>query len=275
MGLERLQAEIDAQARTQAAAARAQTDEAVNAIESDARQKAATQIENARTAAAKESEGKVGEVYAAKLAAKKLLSEAMQAAVTRAFSDVRGELARVADSPEYPAILERLVKKALKEMPGEAVLHGRKADTALLSKYGKVGHPIDTIGGVRVTRHDGKLALNATFEALIESNAEDIQARAFKELFGSSSKIQLDLPVQTGPTGSLETASTGAMTVEKKETDAMTRRFKLGLKPSAKPKTAAKKTKPAPKPAKTAAVKSKSKPAPSKRPVIASTIKRH
>ncbi len=215
MSLEILHAELDTQRRNAVQKVRHDAEVATAQIESDAREKATALIANAREAASQEASRKGSEVNAAKQSGKKLLSEAQQAAVQRVFSDVRTELAAIARSQEYPAILERLTTRAVKSLGSrEFVLRGRKSDGPLLAKWGKVGPALDAIGGVRVETPDGKVAMNATFDALLESHAEEVRQRAFKELFGKNANLELELPVEMAATAYMETMGDGRVTVE-------------------------------------------------------------
>ncbi|VVB66694.1 V-type ATP synthase subunit E [Candidatus Gugararchaeum adminiculabundum] len=137
------------------------------------------------------AESEKGErIAAARLNAKKLISEAQEEVVAKVIGQVQDELESMRKKKQYQDFLAKAIKSALKEIPGDAIVQVNKDDLAAVKGIRgiTVGAPIDCAGGAIVSSKDGTVRVNATFESLIEEKKDEIRRQVFKELFGGKNK---------------------------------------------------------------------------------------
>ncbi|OIO24504.1 hypothetical protein AUJ65_01100 [Candidatus Micrarchaeota archaeon CG1_02_51_15] len=129
-------------------------------------------------------------ISTARLKARKEIANARNSIVDEAMLELKKELKSLADDSgrksEYKQVFSALAKQASEEIGANAVLHCRKADVALAKSFGKVGEPIECIGGVIASTQDGLEIADNTFEALLEENSDVLRAEAHKRIFGGA-----------------------------------------------------------------------------------------
>lgn len=130
------------------------------------------------------------------LQAKRIESDAREEAVQGVLDNARTELKQFASSGRYEKTFEGLVREAVKSLgEKEFVLKVNARDKKLASKHGRV-ETIDTIGGVTVSKPDGSIQVNNTFEALLEQKEDDLRQEAFEQLFPSRKSSSAKAPVK-------------------------------------------------------------------------------
>lgn len=184
MGIDELKQEISESTRKQADALLEQARAQAKAIVDEARKEAKRIEAEGRKKSLAEAEKKKIEVYAAKLQARKITSEAEDAVVRKVFDEMRGQLESFADSKDYEKVLVKLAKQAVAELGGDAVLLVRKKDAALVKGVAKLSpKAIDCIGGVIAETQDARVRVDNTFEALLEEHADEIRQKVFEDFF--------------------------------------------------------------------------------------------
>ena len=137
------------------------------------------------------AESEKGErIAAARLNAKKLISEAQEEVVAKVIEQVQDELESMRRKKQYQDFLAKAIRSALKEIPGDAIVQVNKDDLPTVKSMRgiTVGAPIDCSGGAIISSKDGSVRVNATFESLIEEKKDEIRRQVFKELFGGKNK---------------------------------------------------------------------------------------
>lgn len=120
-------------------------------------------------------------IQRARLEALKIVGEAREALVDSALEQIRGHLANIRNSPDYPAILSHLLKEALGEfdtaLDEDCVsLEADPRDRPLLEKILHeelmvnlpVSYTLECWGGLIVRSQDGRVAVINTLEARLE-----------------------------------------------------------------------------------------------------------
>lgn len=183
MGLDELRQEINKQASKETRKIRHDAEKEAQKILSEAREQAkALLAKEAEKTKAEVAQKEVG-VYAARLQAKKIVADARNAVLGEALNEVKRELAKIAESRDYHKIFDQLAEEGKHIIGKECVLHVNKRDAPLAKKYGNVVPTLDSIGGVVVTSHDGRLRIDNSFEALLEEHANELKQMAFEQFF--------------------------------------------------------------------------------------------
>lgn len=136
-----------------------------------------------------------GIVYRAKLEAKNELIVAQEEVVSEAFELAKKRLAGLAESDDYPGILESLLQECLQTTQGEEVeLAVRDEDRELVEdllrdssarvRFSDTG--LDCMGGLEVRTVDGKLSVRNTFESRLDNAKESMRREIAVTLFGES-----------------------------------------------------------------------------------------
>lgn len=182
MGIEELRKEIASSAEKEARAISKKKEEDCSVIISSAQEEAKRILSNAREEAKMLAESQMTEIAGAKLEGRKIIAEAREAVVSQAMQKAMKELNSFTKTKEYPKLLEKLARKGMKEAGEGCLLRGRKSDSSLLSRIGKAGEPIQSIGGVLILSKDGKIRVDSTFEALLEEHDYELKKLAYEEL---------------------------------------------------------------------------------------------
>ncbi|MEM4348351.1 MAG: V-type ATP synthase subunit E [Candidatus Anstonellaceae archaeon] len=124
-------------------------------------------------------------VTSAKLAAKKIISEAKDDAVEAAVQEVWKEFVATATKKStYPSLLAKLVQEGLKELgTKEAVLYVRDEDRYLVSGYQLAKLPSEYAGGVIVESTDGKVRVNKTLDEIFLRKKDWLRKQIYEKLF--------------------------------------------------------------------------------------------
>lgn len=188
MGLNELRQEINKQASAETRKIRHDAEAEAGKILGEAREQAkALLAKEAEKTKAEVAQKEVG-VYAARLTAKKIVADARNAVLDEALKEVKRELAKIAESRDYPKLFEQLAEEGKRIIGKDCVLHVNKRDAQLAKKYGDVAATLDSIGGVVVTSHDGRLRIDNSFEALLEEHANELKQLAFEQFFAKKAK---------------------------------------------------------------------------------------
>ncbi|MBU1198158.1 hypothetical protein KJ765_06665 [Candidatus Micrarchaeota archaeon] len=141
-------------------------------------------IEKARKNALEFAEKERTQVSAAKLKATRIVQDARFDLVEEVVGRVRVLLAKqTKNKKEYYVLLEKLIRQGTSEVGSKSKLLVRKEDAVFARRFGSLGPPIETAGGVIVVSADGRVKINNTFEALLEQNDEVVKQKAFEQLF--------------------------------------------------------------------------------------------
>lgn len=182
MSLDQLRKEIKSEAQSQRKQALNEAKKQADAMVSDAERQAKAIVEKAKADAKAEAEGRLTQVSAARLKAKKRVAEARDALVQQQLEKAREALSRFADSKKYDAVLKKLAEQASGKIGKNAQLYARKKDVSKLKKWGYKAEEMDCMGGCVAATPDGRIRVNNTLEALFEENQETLRQRIFEEL---------------------------------------------------------------------------------------------
>jgi vacuolar-type H+-ATPase subunit E/Vma4 len=116
-------------------------------------------------------------VEAARLKAKKILFDAINANMDYTITSIREELKSYSRKPDYKLTIEKMVKYAKMKLGSQdIVIHCRNDDTILLNGMNiTTGSSIQTIGGILAENKTGTMELDLTFEELLRTNEDKIQ----------------------------------------------------------------------------------------------------
>jgi len=116
-------------------------------------------------------------IEAAKLQAKRILFDAINANLESALTTIREQLKNYTKGPEYRKVLEFIVDISKKKLGENIVIHCREEDRSILKELGvTIGSPIQTIGGLIAENTEGTKELDMTFEELLRNNEGQIKA---------------------------------------------------------------------------------------------------
>lgn len=182
MSLDQLRKEIRQEGQSQRQSELNQAKSHAHTILQDAERQAKALVEKAKADAQTEAEGKLTQVSAARLKAKKLVAEARDRLVQRQLERVREKLKKFADSPKYASVLKTLAEESAEKIGKNAVLYARKKDIPKLKKLGFSVQDMPCWGGCVAATPDGRIRVNNTLEALYEENEEKLRQKIFEEL---------------------------------------------------------------------------------------------
>ncbi len=184
MSLSALKEELHRKTASEVARLEKEGEEEAKRIREQAHEEAKAILHDAREEAVAFASKEQTQVSAAKLKAKRLVQDARFQLVEEAVEELKERLAdRVNKKGEYQKLLEKLIRQGLQEAGGKGKLLVRKEDVPFAKKFGSVGPPIDTLGGVVVVSADGGVKISNTFEALLEEKGEVFRQKAFELLF--------------------------------------------------------------------------------------------
>jgi len=115
---------------------------------------------------------------AAKLQSRKLLYEAREQRLESAIGETRGLLQEFTRSPQYPAVLKRMVAAASDSLGKQVRILGRGEDAIVLAKVaGKSFDPTPQpiLGGLVAETPDGSRRLNLSFDELLRLREDRVR----------------------------------------------------------------------------------------------------
>jgi V/A-type H+-transporting ATPase subunit E len=116
-------------------------------------------------------------VEAAKLKAKKILFEAINANMDSTFGVIRNEMKNYVQTPEYKKLAERMVNFAKNNLGTQIMIHCREDDKPIFKDMNiPIGSSIGALGGIIAEDKDGKRELDLTFEELLRTKEEDVKS---------------------------------------------------------------------------------------------------
>ncbi|MBI5159262.1 hypothetical protein HY992_04030 [Candidatus Micrarchaeota archaeon] len=162
----------------------------------DAKTRGEQEIENARQEATKVIERQKSErLSAARLEAKMILAEAKEESVKAVQEEAWNSLEKIRKGRDYEKLLRELIQKATDAIDGIAVIHANKQDLKTAKKIVEEirtatvsNDAIDCAGGALVTSKDGRVRVDATFEAMFQEHDEYMRRTAYAELFETRKK---------------------------------------------------------------------------------------
>ncbi|MBA3978740.1 MAG: hypothetical protein H0X50_11220 [Nitrosopumilus sp.] len=116
-------------------------------------------------------------VESAKLKAKKILFEAINANMDSTFETVKDELRTFVQKPDYREVLVKMISYSKNTLGSNVIIHCRDDDRLVLREMDiQIGSPIDTLGGVIAEDNEGKKELDLTFEELLRTCEDKVKS---------------------------------------------------------------------------------------------------
>ena len=116
-------------------------------------------------------------VESAKLKAKKILFEAINANMDSTFKTIKNEMKAYVQKPEYGEMLAKMTIYAKNVLGPNIVTHCREDDRLILKDMSiPIGSQIDTLGGIIVEDVEGKREIDLTFEELLRTSEDDVKS---------------------------------------------------------------------------------------------------
>ena len=179
MSLESLVDEIRSRAEAELrATAEAQKAETVRVEADRDRRVAAIRSESARATEMEAARERAQRVAAAKLQARKLLYEAREKRLEGALDETRKLLTEYTASPDYPAVLKRMVGVATDALGKQVRITGRAEDAGRLGRAaGKMFDPSPRpiLGGLIAETPDRTRRLNLSFDELLRLREDKVR----------------------------------------------------------------------------------------------------
>jgi vacuolar-type H+-ATPase subunit E/Vma4 len=121
---------------------------------------------------------KAQRIAAAKLQSRKMLYEAREKRLEQALRETRELLVAYTGSPDYPAVLKRMVEVANSSLGKSVRISGRSVDAAALSKaagksFDPTAQPI--LGGLIAEMPDKSRRLNLSFDELLRLREDAVR----------------------------------------------------------------------------------------------------
>ncbi len=115
-------------------------------------------------------------IEAARLQAKKILFDAINANLDSAFDVIKQELKNYTKTPQYKKTLENMINSAKKKIDQNIVIHCRDEDNSLLKNMGvTIGSSIQTLGGIVAENKEDTKELDLTFEELLRTHEDEVK----------------------------------------------------------------------------------------------------
>ena len=117
-------------------------------------------------------------IAAAKLRARQKLYEARETRLENGIRETRTLLQEYTGSPQYLAVLERMLRVAQAELGRDALVRGRREDAALLQKVAGSAYdarPETIVGGLVAETPDGHRRLNLSFDELLRLREDRVR----------------------------------------------------------------------------------------------------
>ena len=122
-------------------------------------------------------------ISAAKLKAKKIVSDATNAALDAAMEKIWREFVRIPSKGDYETMLKALITSAEKEL-GSGVVHVNADDMRSAKKISKnvSDKPMAISGGAIVTSKNGKIIIDNSLESIFDSKRDSVRKIIFSEI---------------------------------------------------------------------------------------------
>lgn len=129
-------------------------------------------------------------ISAAKLRAKKMLSDASNKVVEDALSQLRQEFMEIRKSPSYEKIMKRLISEAEKEFEGKCEVFVNEDDIKTAKKISKnvSAKAVNISGGAIIASKDGKISIDNSLESIFEGRQDDLKRILFAEISSGENK---------------------------------------------------------------------------------------
>ena len=116
-------------------------------------------------------------VEAARLKAKKILFDAINANMNSTFDTITKELKSYTQKPEYKNTLQRMLNYAKQKLGQNIIVYCREDDKIILKGINNVivGSSIQTIGGILAEDKNGTRELDLTFEELLRTHEDELK----------------------------------------------------------------------------------------------------
>jgi vacuolar-type H+-ATPase subunit E/Vma4 len=116
-------------------------------------------------------------IEAAKLQAKKIMFDAINANMQSAFDVIKHEIANYTKSTQYKKALETMVNSSKKKLGQSIVVHCRDEDKSIMKDLGvTIGKSIKTLGGIVAENKEGTKELDLTFEELLRTHEDEVKS---------------------------------------------------------------------------------------------------
>jgi vacuolar-type H+-ATPase subunit E/Vma4 len=116
-------------------------------------------------------------VESAKLKAKKILFEAINANMDTTFKTIKNEMKTFAQKPEYKETLQRMVSYAKNTLGPDIIIRCREGDHFVLGEMNvQIGSSMNTLGGIIAEDNEGKKELDLTFEELLRTSEDKVKS---------------------------------------------------------------------------------------------------
>jgi V/A-type H+/Na+-transporting ATPase subunit E len=115
-------------------------------------------------------------IESARLQAKKIIFDAINANLESAFDVIKQEIRNYVKSSQYRKTLEIMVNTAKKKIDQNITVHCREEDLTVLKEMGvTVGSTIQTLGGIIAENKDGTKEIDLTFEELLRTHEDEVK----------------------------------------------------------------------------------------------------
>lgn len=115
-------------------------------------------------------------IESARLQAKKILFDAINANLESAFDTIKQEVEKYRKLPQYKQTLETMVNTSKKKLGQNIIVHCREEDRASLKEMDvTLGSSIQTLGGIIAENKDGTKELDLTFDELLRTHEDEVK----------------------------------------------------------------------------------------------------
>ncbi len=115
-------------------------------------------------------------IESARLQAKKIIFDAINANMESTFNVIKQEIKNYAKSPEYKKTLKTMVNTSKKKLDQNITIRYREEDRTVLKEMGvTIGSSIQTLGGIIAENKDGTKELDLTFEELLRTHEDKVK----------------------------------------------------------------------------------------------------
>ncbi len=116
-------------------------------------------------------------IESARLQAKKILFDAINANLESAFDIIKQEIKNYAKSSQYKKTLETMINTSKKKLEQNIIVHCREEDRTVLKEMGvTIGSTIQTLGGIIAENKAGTREIDLTFEELLRTHEDEVKS---------------------------------------------------------------------------------------------------
>ncbi len=116
-------------------------------------------------------------IEAAKLKAKKILFDAINANMASTFDVIKNEMNLYVSKPDYKKTLIKMIDYAKNTLGQNIVVRCRENDLLIIKEMSiPVGSSINSIGGIVADDEEGKREIDLTFEELLRTSEDDVKS---------------------------------------------------------------------------------------------------